>query len=194
MKRVLCVLLSLFVLPAFALADADLKAMSTEDLVQLRFSIDQVIASRAGTDDAQVLDMDGVLVTMDYAALGTVKDVVNGEFVQKKAIVVFVRVSNSTDNSILVRSSFHVQASLDGIILPPLITASESVSFQDGSVFNPYLSASATVRPFAVNMQIGFGFYLPDNAAGTVSIDFIRQWISNGYGGSLDIDLSGLSI
>ena len=194
MKRVLCVLLSLFVLPAFALADADLKAMSTEDLVQLRFSIDQVIASRAGTDDAQVLDMDGVLVTMDYAALGTVKDVVNGEFVQKKAIVVFVRVSNSTDNSILVRSSFHVQASLDGIILSPLMTASESVSFQDGSVFNPYLSASATVRPFAVNMQIGFGFYLPDNAAGTVSIDFIRQWISNGYGGSLDIDLSGLSI
>ena len=193
MKKVFCVLLVLLALPVAALADADLSAMSTADLVKLRHAIDLEIASRVGVDTCQVLEMDGVFVTLDYAAIGTVNDYVNGEIVSQKAVVCFVRLSNTTDKDFLVHSSFDIQATLDGILLEPLIAASQTVTFSDGKKFNPYLSEFATVRPGAAKMQLGFGFYLPDNVAGVVSVDFKRNWISSGYGGFFDIDLSGLS-
>ena len=194
MKKVFCILLALLMLPAAALADPDLAAMSTDDLEQLRFDIDRVLASRVGGDTEQVLEMEGVFFSLDYAAIGTANAFENSQFIQKTAIVIFIRASNTTEEDFLVRSSFDAQATLDGVLLEPLKTASDTVLLPDGSTFKPNLSASARIRPGAVKLQLGFGFFIPEDAAGTVSVDFTRNWISNGYGGFFDIALSDLAI
>lgn len=193
MKKVFCILLVILMFPAIALADADLAAMTTDELTQLRQDIDHELSLRINEETAQVLEMDGVFVALDYAAIGAAKDYVNGKFIQKQAIVIYVRVSNSTNDDFLVRSSFDVQATLDGVLLKPLQTANEQVLFSDSKTFDPNLSLSATVRPNAARLQLGFGFFLPDDATGTFSIDFKRNWITNGYGGFFEINLADIS-
>ena len=179
MKKLISILIILL-LPVCAFADVDLTAMSTDDLVTLRNDIDLELAARTGQVTKQVIEMDGVYVTLDSAAIGTVKD-------GSRAVVVYVRISNATDEDLLFSSAFTVQASLDGILLEPLRTSFDSVTLNDGSMIDPSVSYYASVRPGAVNLQLALAFRLPGAAEGKLTVDFRRNWVMNGYGGYFNI-------
>ena len=85
MRKVLALVLALL-LPAVALAD-DLAAMSTDGLLQLRRAVDQEIAARVGSDDAQSVSVDGVVFRLLLAEVGQARDDMPGLGVVLRQII-----------------------------------------------------------------------------------------------------------
>lgn len=68
MKKALCVLLVLLMMPAAALADADLAAMSVDDLRQLRDAVNLELAARCQAGDA-LASWDSTLAHVDLVSI-----------------------------------------------------------------------------------------------------------------------------
>lgn len=190
MKKFFALLLAALLVPAAALAE-DLAAMTTEELTALRLSIDQELASRAGSEAAQVLSMQGVTAVLERAEVCAAKvfSSVTNDWEERQALVILLRFSNATDKDFLVQSSFDWQALLDGVLLQQLQPASDTATLSDGSLFQPHPNVYGHIRPGSVGQRIGFGFVLPNGATGTVDFSISRNWISDGYGGTLSIPL-----
>ena len=109
MRKYIIILLA--ILFAFsAAAESDMSGLATEDLITLRDAINHELALRSkdGTD-AQVVDVDGILFTIDSVYIGTGNDDV-------PAICILFSVSNTSDASKQLMYDIGCDILQDGIL------------------------------------------------------------------------------
>lgn len=70
MKKIFCIMLVFFMLPAVAMAEADLAAMSVDDLRQLRDAVNLELAARCQADGA-LASWDSTLAHVDLISMRT---------------------------------------------------------------------------------------------------------------------------
>lgn len=142
MRKFIIVLLA-FLLAFSAAAESDVAAMATDDLVALRDAIDHELARRSKTgDSAQVVDVDGILFSIDSVYVGTGNDDV-------PAVCILFSVSNTSDASKQLMYDIGCDILQDGTLLDG--TAFRSDSYSGPSAIN---SGTAVIAPGVVNMKI----------------------------------------
>jgi len=142
MRRFLIILFA--ALLAFsAIAESDMAGLPTEDLITLRDAINRELALRSvdGTN-AQIVDVDGLLISIDSVYIGTGNDDV-------PAICILLNISNPTDASKKLITDIGCDILQDGTLLNG--TAFRSDTYKGPS---PSSSLSAVIAPGAVNMKI----------------------------------------
>lgn len=142
MRKFIIILLA--ILFAFsAAAESDLAGLAAEDLITLRDAINHELALRSkdGTD-AQVVDVDGLLISIDSVYIGTGNDDV-------PAICILLSISNPTNASKKLMTDIGCDILQDGMLLDG--TAFRSDTYKGPS---PSSSLSAVIAPGAVDMKI----------------------------------------
>ena len=142
MRKLIIILLA--ILFAFsAAAESDMSGLAAEDLITLRDAINHELALRSkdGTD-AQVVDVDGLLISIDSVYIGTGNDDV-------PAICILLSISNPTDASKKLMTDIGCDILQDGMLLNG--TAFRSDTYKGPS---PSSSLSAVIAPGAVDMKI----------------------------------------
>ena len=91
MRKVISSLLVALLLPAVALGES-LSATPTDELVALRDSINQEIASRVDTEAAQTISVDGVIFRLKLVEVGTARD-------DNRGLGIILLANNPTDAS-----------------------------------------------------------------------------------------------
>lgn len=92
MRKFVLILLA-FLVAFSAAAESDVAAMSTDDLVSLRDAINHELAQRSQSgEDIQVVDVDGMLISIDSVYVGTGRD-------DAPAICVLFNITNTADKS-----------------------------------------------------------------------------------------------
>lgn len=180
MRKVLALVLVLL-LPAVALAD-DLAAMSTDGLLQLRRAVDQEIAARVGSDDAQTVSVDGVVFRLLLAEVGQARDDMPG-------LGVVLLANNPGGASMTPLYDLGVTVTHGGVPLDTSWVVSDHFTSSTVST-----SQSAVIRPGAVDMQIFLGFILKGEG-GRVEITLSRKHTratEDPYCGTFVVDLPAL--
>ena len=167
MKKFLIVILSLILAAVPAFADTDLAAMSTEELTQLRLSIDRELASRAGDGAAQVISVDGVLFRFLLAEVGQARD-------DHPGLGVILLADNPSEKSMTTQSDLGVTVTHGGVPLDISWVVSEHFSSSSVST-----SQKAVIRPGASGMLVYLGFIL-DGSGGSVEITLSRKHTRSG--------------
>ena len=126
-----------------AVAESDMAGLPTEDLITLRDAINHELALRSvdGTN-AQVVDVDGLLISIDSVYIGTGNNDV-------PAICILFSISNPTDTSKKLITDIGCDILQDGMLLDG--TAFRSETYKGPS---PSSSLSAVIAPGAVDMKI----------------------------------------
>lgn len=132
-----------FLLAFSAAAESDVAAMATDDLVTLRDAINHELARRSQSgEDVQVVDVEGILFSIDSIYVGTGND-------SAPAICVLFSVSNTSDASKQLLHDIGCDILQDGTLLNG--TAFHSDTYQGPSAMS---SLSAVIAPGVVNMKI----------------------------------------
>ena len=132
-----------FLLAFSAAAESDVAAMATDDLVTLRDAIDHELARRSQSGEgAQVVDVEGILFSIDSIYVGTGND-------NAPAICVLFSVSNTSDASKQLLYDIGCDILQDGTLLNG--TAFYSDTYQGPSAMS---SLSAVIAPGVANMKI----------------------------------------
>lgn len=135
--------LIVFLLVFSAAAEPDLSAMSTDDLVTLRDAISHELAQRnINADDAQVIDVDGLLFSIDSVYVGTSRDDV-------PAICILFNVCNTSDSSKKLVNDVGCDILQDGMLLEGGPFRSDTYSGP-----SPANSFMADIAPGIVNMKL----------------------------------------
>ena len=142
MRKFVLILLA-FLVAFSAAAESDVAAMSTDDLVSLRDTINHELAQRSQSgEDVQVVDVEGILFSIDSIYIGTGNDKV-------PAICVLFNVSNTSDVSKQFGYDMGCDILQDGTLLNG--TAFYSDSYKGPSAMS---SLSAVIAPGINNMKI----------------------------------------
>lgn len=180
MRKLILILLA--ILFAFsAAAESDLPAMTTDELITLRDAINHELALRSAEEaGAQVVDVDGILFTIDSVYLGTGNDDV-------PAICILFSVSNTSDTSKQLMYDIGCDILQDGMLLNG--TAFYSDTYDGPSAMS---SGTATIAPGIVNMKLcEVGAMSGDGTHFTVILS--RKHLragEDGYCGTFEFDLS----
>lgn len=182
MRKALSAILVALLIPISALGD-DLSAVSTDELVALRNSINQEIASRIDSEGAQTISVDGIIFRLKAVEISTARD-------NSRGLGIILLASNPTDASMTPLYDLGVTVTHGG---KPLETSwVESEHFDSYSVST---SQSAVIAPGAVDMQIFLGFIL-DGDGEQIEITLSRNHICAGvdpYCGTFSFDLATIS-
>ena len=180
MRKLIIILLA--ILFAFsATAESDMAGLTTEDLITLRDALNHELALRSkdGTD-AQIVDVDGLLISIDSVYIGTGNDDVS-------AICILFNISNPTDTSKKMINDIGCDILQDGMLLDG--TAFRSDTYKGPS---PASSLTATIAPGVVDMKLcQVGAMSGDGKHFTVILS--RQHLragEDGYCGTFEFDLS----
>ena len=142
MRKFIIVLL-IFLFAFSATSESDVASMATDDLVTLRDAINHELARRSQSGDgAQVVDVDGILFSIDSIYIGTGNDKV-------PAICVLFNVSNTSNVSKQFGYDMGCDILQDGTLLNG--TAFYSDSYKGPSAMS---SLSAVIAPGIDNMKI----------------------------------------
>ncbi len=181
MRKLFALLLILTVLPLSAVAEADLSAMSMDDLVQLRDAVNLEIASRNAAEP-QTVTVDGVAFRLMLAEVGQARDDLPG-------LGIILLANNTGTASMTPLYDLGVTVTQGG---KPLETSwVESEHFTSRSVIT---SDTAVIAPGAVDMQVYLGFIL-DGEGDRVEITLSREHTrvsEDPYCGTFVVDLSTL--
>ena len=176
------IIMLLIILLAFsAAAESDLAAMSTEDLIALRDSIDDELSKRnQGTGAIQVVDIDGLMVSINSVFVGTGRN-------DAPAICILFNVSNTSDKSFTPLYDIGCDILQDG-------TPLETTFFNSDSYTGPSVSDSnnTVIAPGVTDMQYCDAGLL-SNDSDSFSIVFSRKHYHAGedpYCGTLSFILS----
>ena len=178
-KFILILLAILFTFSA--VAESDMAGLPTEDLITLRDAINHELAlrSKEGTD-AQVVDVDGILFTIDSVYIGTGNNDV-------PAICILFNVSNTSDASKQLLYDIGCDILQDGMLLDG--TAFRSDTYDGPSAMS---SGTATIAPGVVDMKLcKVGAMSGDGTHFTVILS--RKHLragEDGYCGTFEFDLS----
>lgn len=181
MRKVISSLLVALLLPAVALGES-LSATPTDELVALRDSINQEIASRVDTEAAQTISVDGVIFRLKLVEVGTARD-------DNRGLGIILLANNPTDTSMTPLYDLGVTVTHGG--KPLDVSWVKSEHFGSSSVST---SQSAVIAPGAVDMQIFLGFIL-DGEGTQVEITLLRKHTRAGedpYCGTFSVDISDM--
>lgn len=182
MRKALSSILVALLVPVFALGE-DLSAISTDELVALRNSINQEIASRVDSEGAQTISVDGIIFRLQTVEIGTARD-------DRRGLGIILLASNPTNASMTPLYDLGVTVTHGGKPLDSSWVKSEH--FDSYSVST---SQSAVIAPGAVDMQIFLGFVL-DGDGDQIEITLSRKHTHAGddpYCGTFSFDLATIS-
>ena len=180
MRKLIIVLLA-FLLAFSAAAESDVAAMPTDDLVALRDAIDHELARRSKTgDSAQVVDVDGILFSIDSVYVGTGRD-------NAPAVCILFSISNTTDHSAKLVNDIAIDIMQDGFLL-------NTTFFNSDSYNGPEVSSSdfAVIAPGITNMKLSTaGIMVNDSDSFIVTLSRRRASASvDPYCGTFSFKLS----
>ena len=142
MRKFLLIMLT-FLLATSAAAETDLASMPTDDLVALRDSINHELALRSTQkSDAQIVDVDGILFSIDSVYTGTGND-------QDNVVCIVFNVTNTTDASKQLIYDIDCDILQDGVPLEGNAFYSDTYSGP-----SPFDSLMATIAPGITNMKL----------------------------------------
>ena len=178
MRKLILILLALMLVGS-ALAESDLAAMSTDELIALRNSIDDELAKREQHTD-QIVDVDGLQFSIDSVYIGTGRD-------DAPAICILFSASNTSDKSFTPLFDIGCDIIQDGVVL-------QTTYFNSDIYTGPSVSASnnAVIAPGTQNMKIcEAGLLTSDSEHFTVNLS--KRHFPAGedpYCGTFDFNLS----
>lgn len=177
MRKMLSVALAVMLLPAVAFAE-DLSAMSTAELVATRDAINQEIASRTMTEDAQTITVNGVIFKLMLVERGTAD---KGD----PALCFILLATNTTDASFTPVYDMDITVTQGGKLLRSTAVKSEHL----GS-WSVYDSSFAPIAPGAVDMQVARGYIL-DGEGSHVDISLFKKKVGreDPYCGTFSIEI-----
>ncbi len=166
MRKLLTILLILAVLPLTAHADADLAAMSTDALVQLREAVEQEIAARATTEAAQTVTVDGVSFRLLRCEIGQGRDDTPG-------LGIVLLANNPSAASMTPIYDLGVTVTQGG--RPLEMSWVESATFTSSTVFD---SDTSLIAPGAVDMPVGSKVEIKPINAPIIPMDIGTSWFA----------------